>query len=169
MIDQQWVFGVHITPIYLVEAILATITDIDDLDDLCSQTRIEHITLAQLGLEVRATSKDKSGHVDFVVRNEMLDSQFSNLADVVVALFITKTGETKGGLTTTTVLLGEIDREFVDDFTRIASDSTEQGTVTVHDDETEPLIRFKKFGQGLCVEFIVAQVERTSCPSETKV
>jgi hypothetical protein len=40
-----------------------------------------------------------------------LYSQFGDLADVVVALLFTETGETQSGLTTTAVLLGEIDRE----------------------------------------------------------
>ena len=93
---------------YLVEPVLATVTDIDYLDALRSQTRIEHITLAQLGLEVGATSKHETGYVDLVIRDEVLNRQLGDLPNVIVALLVTKTRETQGGLTTSTVLLGKV-------------------------------------------------------------
>jgi hypothetical protein len=76
-----------------------------------------------------------------------------------VTLFLSQTGETESGLTTTTVLLGKIDGELVDDFTGVSAQSSEQSTVTIHDDETELLVRLKQLGQGLGVELVVAQVK----------
>jgi hypothetical protein len=58
--------------------------------------------LVELSLEVCATSQYKSGNIDFIVRDKVLNSQFSDLSDVVVAFLITKAGETQRGLTTTT-------------------------------------------------------------------
>ena len=91
----------------------------------------------------------------------MLNSQFGDFTDVVVTLFITETSETQGGLTTTTVLLGEVDGEFVDDFTGVTGDSTEKGTVTVHDDETKFRIGFEELLECFGVEFVVTKVKGT--------
>ena len=38
-------------------------------------------------------------------------------------------------------------------------ESSEQTTITIHDDETEFLIRFEQLIQSFSVEFVVAQVE----------
>ena len=128
---------------YLIEPVLATVTDIDYLDDLRSQTRIEHVTLAQLGLEVGATSKHETGYVDLVIRDEVLNRQLGDLPDVIVALLVTKTRETQGRLTTTTVFLGQVDGKFVNDLTRITGKCTEKCTVSVHNNKSKALIRFK--------------------------
>jgi len=92
----------------------------------------------------------------------VLNGEFGDLADVVVSLFVTETGETEGRLTTTSMLLGEIDSELVDDFSRVAGEDTEEGAVTVHDDEAKAGVGFKEFGEGLGVEFVVTEVERTA-------
>jgi hypothetical protein len=75
------------------------------------QTVVEEVGLVEVVLEVGGTSENDTSHVDLVGGDEVLYSQFGDLADVVVALLFTETGETQSGLTTTTVLLGEIDRE----------------------------------------------------------
>ena len=64
-------------------------------------------------------------------------------------------------MTTTAVLFGEIDGEFVDDFTGVTGDSTEKGTVTVHDDETKFRIGFEEFLECFGVEFVVTKVKGT--------
>lgn len=76
-----------------------------------------------------------------------------------MALFVSQTGETQGGLTTTAVLLGQIDGELVDDLTGVAAEGTEEGAVTIHDDEAKPLIRLEQLGEGLGVELVVAEVQ----------
>ncbi len=145
---------------HLVEPVLATVTDIDDLEDLGTQTRIEQVALRQLRLEVGATSKYETGHVNLVVRDVVLDSQLGDLADVVVALLVTETSETERGLTTTAVLLGEVDGELVDDLACVACDRAEEGAVTVHDDEAEPGVRLEQLLERFGVEFVVTQIER---------
>jgi hypothetical protein len=59
------------------------------------------------------------------------------------------------------VLLGQIDGEPLDDLTSVTTESTEQGTVTVHDNETELLVSLEQFTQCLGVELVVTQVERS--------
>jgi hypothetical protein len=75
----------------LVETVLAAIRNIHDLDDLGSETLIEQITLSKFRLEVGTTSENKSSDVDLVVCDEMLNGVLSDLADVVVPLFVTQT------------------------------------------------------------------------------
>ena len=90
---------------HLIEAILAAVTDIHDLDHLRYQSLVEHVALTELRLEVCTSSQDNASDVDLVIRDEVLHSVLGDFANVVVAFFITKTGETKGGLTTSTMLL----------------------------------------------------------------
>ena len=92
----------------------------------------------------------------------MLNGQLSDLADVVVTLFVTETGETKCRLSTTTVLLGEVDSELVDDLSCVAGNGTEKGAVTVHDDEAELGVRLEELLESLSVEFVVAKVKRAA-------
>ena len=61
----------------------------------------------------------------------MLDGQLGNLSDVVPSGFLSKTGETKSGLTTSSVLLRQIDSEFVNDLSSVTGESTEQRSITV--------------------------------------
>ena len=64
--------GVEREKTHLVEAVLAAVTDINNLDDFGSQPLIEHITLTQFRFEIRRTSEDETGHVNLVVRDEVL-------------------------------------------------------------------------------------------------
>lgn len=155
--------------IHLVETILAAVADIDNLDHLGPQTWVEHVTLTELCLEIRTASQHKTADIDFVVGNEVLNCKFSNLANVVVPLLVSKTGETKGRLTTTAVLLGEIDGKLVDDLARITGESTEESSISVHHDESETGIGFKKLRQGFSVEFIVTKIKRPECERKTRM
>jgi hypothetical protein len=56
----------------------------------------------------------------------MLDGQLGDFTDIVVSLFVTQTGETQRRLSSSTVLLGEVDSEFVDDFTGVSGEGTEE-------------------------------------------
>lgn len=59
------------------------------------------------------------------------------------------------------MLLGQIDGETLNDLTSVTTESTEQGTVTVHDNETELLVSLEQFTQCLSVELVVTKVERS--------
>ena len=143
----------------LVEAVFTTVRDIDNLDDLGLKTGIEQVGGVQVVLEIGGTSQNDTGNVGPIVGDEALNGQFGDLADVVVTLFLTETGKTQGGLTTTTVLLGKIDGELVDDVAGVSTKRTEQGTVTIHNDETELLVGVEKLGESFGVELVVAKVE----------
>jgi hypothetical protein len=56
----------------------------------------------------------------------MLDGQLGDFSHVVVSLFVTKTGETQGRLSSSSVLLRQVDSEFVDDISGVTSQSTEK-------------------------------------------
>lgn len=144
----------------LVETVLATVRYIHDLDDLGSKTLIKQVGRVQIGLEVGGTSENDTGNIDLVVGDEVLHSELGNLADVVVTLLLTQTGETQSRLTTTTVLLGEIDRELLDDVTSVTAQGTEQSTVTVHHNETKLLIGLQQLGKSLGMELVVTEIKR---------
>jgi hypothetical protein len=79
----------------LIETIFTAVTDINDLDNLSYESKIKHVALAELGLEVGASGKDQSSNIHLVIGNEVLDGQFGNLANIVVTLFISKSRETE--------------------------------------------------------------------------
>ena len=116
---------------YLVETVLSSVTDIDNFDDLCQQSRVEQVTSTEIRLQLGTSSKNETGDVDSVVGNEMLNGQLGDFSDVVTTGFLSQTGETQGRLTTTTVLLGEVDGEFVNDFTSVTGQGSEQRAVTI--------------------------------------
>lgn len=80
----------------LVKTIFTTVGNIDNLDDLLSKTRVEHLSSAQFVLEITRTSQDQTLDVNFILRNESLGSDFTNLSKIVVSLFNSETGETNG-------------------------------------------------------------------------
>jgi hypothetical protein len=90
----------------LVETVLSSVRDIDNLDDLGEESRVEQVTSAQISLELGTTGKDESGDVDPIVGDEVLDGEFGNFSNVISSSFLSETRESKSGLTTSTVLFG---------------------------------------------------------------
>lgn len=129
----------------LIETVFASVADINDFDDFCDQTPIEHITLTQFGFEVSTSGKDQARNVDLVVGNEMLHCVFGDLSNVVVSLFVSQTRETQRRLSSASVLFRQIDSKFVYNFTSVSSENTEEGAVTIHDDEAKAGVGFEKF------------------------
>lgn len=58
------------------------------------------------------------------------------------------------------MLLGKIDRQTLQNLASVTTQSTKERTVTVHDDETELLVRLEQLAQSFCVELVVTKVER---------
>lgn len=127
----------------LIEAILATVGDIYHFDDLRLQAIVKHVRLVQIVLKICRACKDQTGNVHFVLGDIVLHSKFGHLAHVVVALLFSQTGETKGGLTTSAVLLGKVDGEFMDHVSGVTTERTEESAIPVHDDEAKFLVRLK--------------------------
>lgn len=144
----------------MIEAIFASIGHIDDLDDLALQTVVEQVRLVQVIFEIGGTGKNDASHVDLVVRDVVLNSKFSNLTNVVMTLLLTQTRETERRLSTTSVFLWQIDREFLHHFPGIAAKCAEQGSVSIHNDEAKFLVGLKQLAQCLGMEFVVTKVER---------
>lgn len=115
----------------LVETVFTTVRHINNLDDLGEQSGVKEVTSTQISLELSATGKDETGNIDLVGGDKVLNSKFGDFSDVVSTSFFSETGETKSRLTTAAVFLGKVDSEFVDDFTGITGESTEEGSVTV--------------------------------------
>jgi len=144
----------------LIESVLATVTDIDHLDDDFVEAHVEEIGPHELGLEVGRTGQDDTLDVGFApVGDKELCREFRDLANVVVPLFETQTGEPQGGLSTAAVLLGQIDAEFVENFLGGSLDGSVETSVTVHDDKAKGLVVHEKFIEILRVELVVAEIQ----------
>lgn len=57
------------------------------------------------------------------------------------------------------MLLGQVDRQTLENFTSVTAESTEERTVSVHDDETELGVGLEQFAQSLGVELVVTKVK----------
>ena len=62
-----------------------------------------------------------------------------------MSFFFSEPGETESGLTSSAVLFGKVDGEFMDDFAGIAGECTKETTVSVHDNEAETGVVFEEF------------------------
>mmetsp|Transcript_18612 Transcript_18612/g.70402 ORF Transcript_18612/g.70402 Transcript_18612/m.70402 type:complete len:297 (-) Transcript_18612:283-1173(-) len=144
----------------LIEARLAAIADVDRLDHNAGEALVEEVGVVQVVLEVCGTGEHQTAHVGLVVRDEELHGVLGALADVVVALLEAQTCETQRGLTTTAVLLGQVDRELVHDVAHVSLQGAIKTSVTVHHDEPKALVVREQVVQRLGVELVVAEVER---------
>ena len=106
---------------YLVKPVFTSITDIDNLDHFRRQPLVKHITLTQLGLEIRAASQHQSSAIDLIIRNKMLHGKLCHLPNIIVSFFIPQTRESKSRLSTSSMFFGKIDVEFVNDIASVAS------------------------------------------------
>lgn len=111
---------------HLIKAIFTPITDINDLDDFRNQSLVKHVTLAEFRFEIGASSEDKTGDINFVVRDEVLHSQFSNFSDIIVSLLVSKSRETQRRLASTPVFLWKVNSKLVNDVSGVSSKSAEQ-------------------------------------------
>lgn len=102
----------------------------------------EFLRSSQAGWSLRENSH-------LIVGDEQLGGKLGDLANVVVTLLQTQTSETQGRLTTTTVLLGQIDQELVQHCAGVAAHNTEKGTVTIHNDEAELVVTLQQLVQRL--------------------
>ena len=147
-------------PPYLIKPVFSSVADVDELEDLALESAVEHVRLRELGFEVGRTGEDQAVDVGFVVGDEKLRGHLRHFAHVIVPLLHPQSGESKGRLTASTVLLGQVDGKLVEDVASVALQRAEQGAVTVHDDEAELVVVGEQLGERFRVELVVAQVER---------
>lgn len=96
----------------------------------------------------------------------MLSCQFGNFSEVVVTFLFTETGETDGGLTTLSVLLGKLYSDLLEDFSIVALKSGIKGAITIDNDEAKLLIILQKALKRRSVEPVTAVIERLINGSE---
>lgn len=58
------------------------------------------------------------------------------------------------------MFLGKIHRELLDNFSGIPTEGAEKRTVTIHDDESELLVRFEKLAERLGMELVITKIQR---------
>ena len=88
----------------------------------------------------------------------MLCEELATFADVVVALFLSDTGETDGRLTTAAVLFGEGDHDTLKDFFVVALECGVEDSIAVDNHKSELFVVFEQSLQWLGVEFVLALV-----------
>ena len=96
------------------------------------------------------------GHIRF---DEQLFRHLGALTNVVSSLLKTKTCETQSGLSSSSMFLGQINREFVQYLTMITTKRSEETTVTVHHDESESIAVLQKNSEIFRVKLVVTQVQ----------
>ena len=104
------------------------------------QTLIQHFSLTELSLEAGVTSHNKTCNIGHVVGNEMLSCQLCNLSQIVVTLLLSQARKTQRGLTTLTMLLGQLHSDLLEDLAVVTLDCCVQGTISIDNNETEFLV-----------------------------
>jgi hypothetical protein len=106
------------------------------------KSHIEKVGLVAVGLELGGTGKYETLDVWFIISNEMVSGKLTNLSYVVVTLFFSDTSETHGRLTTTSVLLWQLDQQTLEDFLSASRNGGIQHTITIDNNESECFIVF---------------------------
>ena len=136
--------------------------NIDELKDDSLEARIEHIGHEERVLKLGATGQHETKNIGAVVGDEVLSGSLSDLAEVVVATLHTDTGETILRLTTTTVLLGELNGEGAELLLDRSANGRVHATSTVNNDEAELLVGLEHTVELLGVELVVAEIQVTA-------
>jgi len=76
------------------------------------------------------------------------------------------TGKTHGGLTTTSVLLGQLHGHSLQDLLVVSLQSSVEHTITIHDDESELLVVLQERLEWLSVEPVLALIREHSLGHE---
>ena len=124
----------------LIEALVEAVGNINSGDDLGLEPVVEVIALLHHELEVGTTRNDETANVCLFIFDEVLSGHLTALDDVQVALLLSETRETHSGLTTATMLLGQLDRHSLNDLLVVALKRGEEHTITVDDDETKLVV-----------------------------
>mmetsp|Transcript_67878 Transcript_67878/g.78925 ORF Transcript_67878/g.78925 Transcript_67878/m.78925 type:complete len:262 (-) Transcript_67878:92-877(-) len=136
--------------------------NIDNLHHDGLQSRVEQIGLEKRVLELGGTGEHKTRNIRPVVGDEVLRCRFGDLSKVVVPPLLANTGKTILGLTTSAVLLWELNAELAELFLHAAANRRVQRTRTVDNNEAKLLIGLEHAAELVGVEFVVAQVQATA-------
>mmetsp|Transcript_49516 Transcript_49516/g.138648 ORF Transcript_49516/g.138648 Transcript_49516/m.138648 type:complete len:245 (+) Transcript_49516:661-1395(+) len=123
------------------------------------EARVEEVGVRGKSLfKLGGTGHDEARDVRPVDVDEELRRKLADFADVVMPLLETQPSEPQSGLTASAMFLRQIHAELVQDFPVVALHKAKQRAVTVHDDETEPVVALEKLREVLRVEFVVAHI-----------
>lgn len=124
----------------LIETLLKTVGDIKSGDDDVLKSLIEVITALHNEFEVGATSNNDTFDVRSVICDEILGCKLTALDNIEMTLLFSETSKPHGGLTTTTMLLGQLNRHTLNDFFVVTLEGGEHYTSTIKDNETKLFI-----------------------------
>mmetsp|Transcript_43083 Transcript_43083/g.87117 ORF Transcript_43083/g.87117 Transcript_43083/m.87117 type:complete len:426 (-) Transcript_43083:275-1552(-) len=144
----------------LVEPRLPAVRHVHFFDHRLEQPPIKHLRPLQVALEVGRTAQHQAADVGAVVADEQVRRHLRHLGHVVLPFFEAEAREPERGLAAPAVLLGQVHAELVQHLPARALQRPVQAAVAVHDDETEAVIVVQQLVERLCVELVVAQVQR---------
>ena len=119
----------------LVQPILKSIGNIDDIDNFSLQTRIEHVSFVEIVFEVSATCQHDTCHIASVISYEGLHCNLTDFTQIVMSLFLSQTSKTDWRLTSLMMFLRQLDCKFSDNLTSITLKGSIECTITIYDDE----------------------------------
>ena len=153
----------------LTEAVILTVRNIEGSEHNVAKTFVELLRSIEFVLKASCTSQHETFHIRPVVCYEVMNRQLTDFADVSIAFFDTLARKTHCGLTTTTVLLRQLNTHSLQHFLVVALESAEKRTITVHNDEAELFVVLKQRMQRFRVESVLALVREQVDRSERLV
>lgn len=124
------------------------------------------ITALHDEFEIGTSGNDDTLDVGHVIGDEVLGGELTALDDVEMALLFSETSETHSGLSTSSVLLGQLHGHSVDDFLVHTLEGSEHDTSTIDDNEAEFLVILEEGEKRLSVETVLALVSELVNGSE---
>lgn len=84
--------------------------------------------------------------------------KFSHFLEVGGSLFFSLTGETNSGLTSSSVLFGELHSHSLEDFSGVSLEGGVEDTATVNNDESEFFVIIEEIQKQVWMEGVIAEV-----------
>lgn len=136
----------------LVQPIILAIADIKLTQDNSLKTCIKNVRLIALSLNHSRPSQNQPLNIRLIISNKMLCSQLTNFPNIIVSLLLTNTRKTQSRLTTTTMLLRQLDIHPLQNFLIVSLQSSIKHTVTINNNKPKLLIIVQDFPQRLRVK-----------------
>lgn len=121
----------------LIEPVFTPVADIHNVYDLFSQSRVKHLCLLQLVLEISWTCQNYADNVHLITSEKTSLCNLTDLPQVVVSFFNPQSAKTHRGLSSLPVFFRQLDCKFVDDFLSPALQSSIKCAITINNNETK--------------------------------
>ena len=97
----------------LIKSILESVRNVNNVNNFCLESRIEHIGSVKIVFEISTSGKYQTINVTSVISNESLGCDLTYFSEVIVPFLFSKTSESYWWLTSFIVFLGKLNRKLV--------------------------------------------------------